>query len=115
METEKENQLSLKFGARTYTVLEQPQPGSNESDEEIQGFVDYFKSQIVLNSSLSPDAKEETLIHEILHVILDRQTLELLARKSSPKELVENLVTYLTPRVHAFLRENSDFLRRFER
>ena len=80
---------------------------------EIQGYVDYYQSKIVINNSLSQDAEEETIVHEILHVLLDRNNLEIISKNSSIKEVVENLVTYLAPRFHSFLKDNPEFLNEF--
>ena len=104
---------SIKIGARIYQVEKQDLSSFETSTEEIQGYVDYYQSNIVINNNLSPDAEEEVLIHEILHTIIDRRNLEILASKSSVKELVENMVEYLTPRFHSFLKDNPEFLKRF--
>jgi len=96
----------IKIGARTYQVEKQ-----KFEDEEVQGYVDYFQSKIVINDNLSSDAEEEVLIHEILHTIIDRKNLEILAAKSSVKELVENMVEYLTPRFHSFIKDNPELLK----
>lgn len=106
--------IPIKIGARVFSVEKKDlKELSKEQGAEIQGYVDYFQSKIVLNDNLSPDAEEEVLVHEILHTILDRKNLEVLAKKSDMKELVENMVEYITPRFHSFLRDNPELLKHF--
>jgi len=99
----------IKIGARIYSIkkIKFDKPSDNE---EIQGYIDYDQSLIAINDSLSQDAEEEALIHEILHAVIDRKNIEILTRKCDIEELVENIVTYLTPRMHSFLKDNPDFL-----
>jgi len=105
--------MLIKIGARTYSINKEDLSSIENNNEEVQGYIDYNQSKIVINDNLSVDAEEEVMIHEILHAILDRKNIELLATKSDIKEFVENIVEYLTPRVHSFLKDNPDFLKKF--
>lgn len=104
----------IKIGARTYSISkENLDKIGHETDGEVQGYVDYFQSRIIINENLSLDAEEEVLVHELLHTIIDRKNIEILARKSTPEEFVENMVEYLTPRLHSFLKDNPEFISEF--
>ncbi len=107
--------MQIKIGARTYEIQKEDLDNFTDlpADEEVQGYIDYYQSKIVINNNLSKDAEEEVVIHEILHAIIDRKNIELLARKSDIKEIVEHFVEYVTPRFHSFLKDNPEFLKKF--
>ena len=108
----------IKFGARIYEIsladLKKELAGSSiQENEEIFGYVDYSESKIIVDKNMSEDAIKENLVHEILHVLIDRRNLESIYKNSSIKEVVENMVEYLTPRFHSFLEDNPEFQKDF--
>lgn len=76
--------------------------------EDISGFIDYNQAQIYVEKNVVPDCLREEIVHELMHALLDRPNLELIAKNSSVKEIVENIVEYLTPRFHALLVDNPE-------
>lgn len=74
--------------------------------QDVSGFIDYNQAQIYVEKDAVPDCLRESIIHELMHALLDRPNLELIAKNSSIKEIVENIVEYLTPRIHALLVDN---------
>jgi Zn-dependent peptidase ImmA (M78 family) len=92
--------MNLKIGARVYSIdkwqgAEIKSFASRESNE-LCGFADYYQSRIIINGNLSKDIPQETLMHEIIHTILDNSGIEEIAKqlKESPRvaELVSSIV-----------------------
>ena len=65
----------------------------------------YFSN--VVNGSMAKDVREETLMHEILHTMLDNSGIEEVSRQvKEGANLSELVATILAPRLHALLKEN---------
>jgi hypothetical protein len=56
---------------------------------------------------MSDDIREETLMHEVLHCLLDNSGIEEVSKQvKEGANLSELVATILAPRLHALLREN---------
>lgn len=103
--------MNLKIGTRCYNIeqwSEQQIENLTEKDaSEVCGFTDYYQSKIVVNASMAKDVREETLMHEILHSLLDNSGIEEVSRQvKEGANLSELVATILAPRLHALLKEN---------
>lgn len=88
---------SVKIGGVVYNVYE----AESVSDDEniLLGEVDYHKATIYINEDNHPDMKEQTLLHEMIHVIL---------RMMGKGDLNEDeyFVDALAYNLHQVLKEN---------
>jgi len=106
------NKTKIKVGGKTYTINfeeDLTEKFGITGDDEVYGCIDYANSNIYVDTNMSEDSIQESLVHEILHALLDRRNLELIGKNSTIPEMVENIVEYLTPRFHAFLVDNPNF------
>jgi len=94
---------SLKIGARTYAVsVQTPEENSVfQEHESAYGYIEYPTSQIHIRAELDPAFQKETLLHEILHGLLDNTGNEDIN--------TDQITKALAPRLHAFLVDNPDF------
>lgn len=94
---------SLKIGGRTYIVAFQtPEENSVfQEHESAYGYIEYPTSQIHIRAGLDSEFQKETLLHEILHGILDNTGIEDIN--------TDQLAKALAPRLHAFLVDNPEF------
>jgi Zn-dependent peptidase ImmA (M78 family) len=103
--------MNLKVGTRCYSIQqwseEQIEAMTGRDASEVCGFTDYYQSKIVVNGSMAKDVREETLMHEILHTMLDNSGIEEVSRQvKEGANLSELVATILAPRLHALLKEN---------
>jgi len=94
---------SLKIGARTYTVsIQTPEENSVfQEHESAYGYIEYPTSQIHIRADLDAGFQKETLLHEILHGLLDNTGVEDIN--------TDQITKALAPRLHAFLIDNQGF------
>lgn len=93
----------IKIGARIYTIHEQDAEENSvfKEHEEAYGYIEYPTSQIHIRSDLEITFRNETLIHEILHGLLDNTGID---------EINTDMITQaLAPRLSAFLVDNPNF------
>ena len=76
---------------------------------EASGGCDPDRTRIVVDALLSESAKKDTILHETLHALIHQTDL---ARrlKEFDKDLEEDLVFALTPRLFALLLENPELV-----
>jgi Zn-dependent peptidase ImmA (M78 family) len=103
--------MSLKVGTRCYSIQkwseEQIEDMTGRDASEVCGFTDYYQSKIIVNASMAKDVREETLMHEILHTMLDNSGIEEVSRQvKEGANLSELVATILAPRLHALIKEN---------
>ena len=99
--------MKIKIGARTYTIEEKNETNDStlEKNEEAFGYTEYPSSRIVIRDNVESDFKKEQIVHEMLHAICDNAGLEVILDQ---KNLVEKLVTILTPRLHDAIKNNKE-------
>ena len=85
---------SIKIGNMSYTVIE-----SDFDDSKQMGSSDTVTQIIKLKPSLSREKKEETLIHEIVHTILDLSEFDVESEN-------EKLVTCIANGIYQVFKEN---------
>jgi Zn-dependent peptidase ImmA (M78 family) len=104
--------MQLKIGTRRYDVCclhtaEIKDLTGREADT-VCGFTDYYQSKIVINGDMSKDVKQETLMHEILHTVLDNSGIEEVSRQAKEgANLSELIATILAPRLHSLIADNN--------
>lgn len=103
--------MILKVGNRRYNIEQwsdqQIEEFTGKEASEVCGFTDYHQSKIVVNGSMAKDVREETLIHEILHTMLDNSGIEEVSRQvKEGANLSELVATILAPRLHSLIKEN---------
>lgn len=103
--------MILKVGNRRYTIEkssdEQIENLTGQTSLEVCGFTDYHQSKIIINNSMAKDVREETLVHEILHTLLDNSGIEEVSRQvKEGANLSELIATILAPRLHSLIKEN---------
>ncbi len=93
----------VKIGARTYTIHEQDAEENSvfKEHEEAYGYIEYPTSQIYIRADLETTFQNETLIHEILHGLLDNTGIDEIN--------TDQITKALAPRLHALLVDNPDF------
>lgn len=96
------NQL-LKIGGRTYAVSIQTSEENSvfQEHDSAYGYIEYPTSQIHIRAELDVGFQKETLLHEILHGLLDNTGNEDIN--------TDQLTKALAPRLHAFLIDNPGF------
>ena len=104
--------MILKVGNRCYNIEEwsdeQIEKLTEKDASEVCGFTDYYQGKIVINASMAKDVREETLMHEILHTLLDNSGIEEVSRQVKEGANISELVaTILAPRLHSLLKDNS--------
>lgn len=103
--------MILKVGNRRYNIEkysdEQIEELTGKEASEVCGFTDYYQGKIVINSCMTKDVREETLMHEILHTLLDNSGIEEVSRQvKEGANLSELIATILAPRLHSLIKEN---------
>jgi Zn-dependent peptidase ImmA (M78 family) len=103
--------MNLKIGARTYSIEKwsatQIESFTGRDSNEVCGFTDYYKSKIIINGDASKDVREETLLHEIMHTLLDNSGIEEIGKQLKEEPHIGELVaTIIAPRLHAMLKDN---------
>jgi len=93
----------IKIGARSYSIsVESPKINQVFAEhEEAYGYIDYITSQIKLRAGIDPQFQLETLLHELLHGMLDNSGIEGVN--------TDTIAKVLAPRLHAFLIDNPSF------
>jgi hypothetical protein len=88
----------LKICGLTYEVMEE------EFDE--MASVSHINQKIRIRGGIKPDNKEESLLHEILHICFDRSGLWL--RMKNDKILIteEEVIGSISPLLYSALAEN---------
>lgn len=104
--------MILKIGNRRYNIEkwsdEQIEELTGKDPSEVCGFTDYYQSKIVINNNMAKDTKEEILVHEILHTLLDNSGIEEVSRQvKEGANLSELIATILAPRLHSLIKDNS--------
>ena len=94
--------MDLKIGNRRYKVLFQP-----IEDEEVDGYINYTQSEICIDSTIAKDFQQETLLHEVLHGIVDDAKLY----SFFSEELIEKFIEVLTPRFIQILNDNPELIK----
>ena len=69
------------------------------------GFIDQYKKKIYVRSDVSEQLQRETLIHEILHALLEDSGISSLNGQKLIN-IEEIIVSILSPRISAFIQEN---------
>jgi Zn-dependent peptidase ImmA (M78 family) len=101
--------MIIKVGNRRYEVeqcsVQQMEDYTTAGD--VCGFTDYYQGKIAINKDMAKDVREETLIHEILHTLLDNSGIEEVSRQvKEGANLSELVATILAPRLHSLIKEN---------
>lgn len=104
--------MILKVGNRRYNIQQwsdqQIEDLTGKDASEVCGFTDYYQGKIVINSCMVKDVREETLMHEIMHTLLDNSGIEEVSRQvKEGANLSELIATIIAPRLHSLLKENS--------
>lgn len=74
---------SLEVGPYTYTV-----ENDGDSEYEWYGDVNHLKQRIRLKTQQADDSAKDTLLHEVLHIIMDQSP----ALRDYPKQQAEEIV-----------------------
>jgi len=103
--------MNLKIGARIYSVEKwsgsEIESFTGRDSNEICGFTDYYQGKIIVNGDVSKDVREETLLHEIMHTLLDNSGISEIGKQLKEDPQVAELVATITaPRLHAMLKDN---------
>lgn len=102
--------MQLKIGARVYQIEKITQQEIQEATGDsgnVCGFTDYYDSRICINSELNKSVREEVLIHEVVHTLLDNSGVEELAKQLKTEPCLSELIaTLLGPRLHACCLDN---------
>ena len=101
--------MILKVGNRRYEIeqwsIQQMEDYTTAGD--VCGFTDYYQGKIAINKDMAKDVREETLVHEILHTLLDNSGIEEVSRQvKEGANLSELVATILAPRLHSLIKEN---------
>ena len=83
----------IRFMGYTFRVVQETE---HTEDEERYGLIDYRTQTIQLNRNTSDERKQETLVHELIHLVLDFTKVE----------LEEDDVGRLGHGLYAILKEN---------
>jgi Zn-dependent peptidase ImmA (M78 family) len=96
----------LKVGAHIYKIR-----WKKMGLKKDHGETDTNKSEILINTSLSKSQQQITLVHELLHAILENCPH---VSDTDPEELVEvseeQIVTYQAPLLTNLLKDNIDLI-----
>ena len=90
--------MKLKVGSNTYKVVQEDSPTLN--DVQVWGYCHKDKKEIVLDKKMDQERMQSTLIHEILHAIIEERKLK---RYLKEEEMV---VDQLANGLQAVLRDN---------
>ena len=95
--------MRLKVGSNTYKVIYEEHPTVN--DVQVWGYCHKDKKEIVLDKQMDQERTQSTLIHEILHAIIEERKL----RRYLKDE--EMLVDQLANGIQSVLRDNANLRR----
>ncbi len=112
----------MKIGAKTYKlilltsvkvekILEEMGLAPDISKNKV-GFIDYYSQIIYVKSDIHHDLLAETILHEILHAIVDDSGISAI-RFDPNVDISESIVAILSSRLLATLRDNVDILKKF--
>ena len=90
---------NIKVGSSIYKVIEDEKEHQNDN----RGSTFRELREIRINPSMSPDLKEITLLHEVLHACCDFVGIE------NEKLTEEEWIVRLAPILHQVLKENKLF------
>jgi hypothetical protein len=96
--------MNVKIGNRSYEVLFEAPVRDNEL---IDGSIDYSRSQIKVSENISTDYQRETLLHEVLHGVVDDAKLY----EFFDEKILEKLITTVTPRLIQVLCDNAELVK----
>jgi hypothetical protein len=95
-----------EIGARTFHVeLCDPEHDAVFVDNaDVRAYTDHSTSKIVIkDDGISTDARDELLVHELLHALVKNAGLDQCLKEGFTEEF---LVSALAPRIHDFLKRN---------
>jgi len=87
----------VKIGGIEYKVSE-VEPDHNELDSDSWGCIEHEKSEIFISKAINIQKKEEVLIHEILHGIVDYVELD--------GELNDEYIAKISKTLYQVLKDN---------
>ena len=90
--------ITVKVGGVNYTVEEKE---NLIQKDELWGEVNYFNTEINIDSSLSNDRKEQVLIHEVTHAIF---------LEAGYKEQDEDMINRVSIVLHQVLKDNPNLI-----
>jgi hypothetical protein len=70
------------------------------------GFIDHYEQEIYLRSDVNEQLQSETLIHELLHAVLEDSGITALNGQKL-ENIEEIVVSILSPRLSALLLDNN--------
>lgn len=74
--------------------------------DELDGLCDFSRRRIWIKDHLAPSSERDTVLHEILHAVVDQLDLKRRFKEEVDKQFEEDVVYALTPRLLALLRDN---------
>lgn len=99
---------SVKIGPFIYKIIlnkEKVQKHALDIHQELYGYIDKDKLEIILDSRIEHQRMQETLLHEVLHGIIDP------VARSINVQAEEEIVTLCSPMLLDVLRSNKKFLK----
>lgn len=95
--------MSIRIGGREYKISFETEKTDNIFAENLNAYayVSYTTSEIKIRKDISVDYKQENLLHELLHALLDNTGLQ--------EENLDNTINILVPRIHDLLIKNPSF------
>lgn len=101
---------TVQVGPLIYTVRVS---GERAADADSYGFTDHDKSEIVLDSKITPSHSRVTILHELLHAVIKDAVGALRGGKAAllpDRDTEEQLVTAVAPWLLETLRRNPDLV-----
>lgn len=100
MNLRKTNEAStFAICGRKYSVVITDDDSILNDNPDAYGFTDHANLRIVVRKSVSPRVQQETILHEIIHAVLDSsgavKAIELVARSDVDEVLISALVPHL--------------------
>ncbi len=97
----------IKVGGKSYSInfCDTIEDETFNENENAYGYIDYAYAKIVIRDDISSSFKQENLIHEILHSLLENTGVS--------EKNIESTIEVLAPRIHAFLIDNPEFQDQF--
>jgi len=78
-------------------------------DANVDGMTSFDQGRILIKGALTEDPTRDTLLHEILHALIDQTSVKR-QLKDMDKDLEEDFVWALTPRLLGLLRDNPELV-----
>lgn len=91
------NSKSLTVNGRTYTVHITDADPLLQSNPDVFGFTDHKNLCIVVRKSVAPRILQETLLHEMLHAVLDSSGATAAIERVDRADVHEVLISALVP------------------